>query len=375
MKVNRLKVAFLFREDDIYAIQRIKGLLSIGNIVYGIIIPGKDLNLLNIKGLTTYFLTDNNNIILKRIIFRKQIKEILSVIKPDVFHVTSALNLFYTKTDIPKITIIENQGSDVITLPKKLPLIKLFYKYYFKFVDGVVQDSEIAKSKGIECGATAESNKNKVIDIGIDTEIFNTKIKKNVFIKKYNLEGKIIGFSSRSFKKNYNIDIIIHSLAKIRSIYPNIVYVFAGNHGDLDESLKKYIQDNNLEKNILFLNYVDHERGIKFIYRDANFVISVPSSDSSPASVYEAIACETPVIVSDLPWLKNKFIKGIDLEVVPVRDINKLSETIINVLNNKSKIQLNKAMEKVYKNMNYKKEAEKLYQFYSFILSTKSKFV
>jgi glycosyltransferase involved in cell wall biosynthesis len=37
-------------------------------------------------------------------------------------------------------------------------------------------------------------------------------------------------------------------------------------------------------------------------YRTADVVISVPSSDSSPKTVYEAMACGVPVIISDLPW-------------------------------------------------------------------------
>jgi glycosyltransferase involved in cell wall biosynthesis len=37
-------------------------------------------------------------------------------------------------------------------------------------------------------------------------------------------------------------------------------------------------------------------------YNAADIVVSVPSSDSSPKSVYEAMFCKKPVIISDLEW-------------------------------------------------------------------------
>jgi glycosyltransferase involved in cell wall biosynthesis len=38
-------------------------------------------------------------------------------------------------------------------------------------------------------------------------------------------------------------------------------------------------------------------------YRAADVCVSVASSDSSPRSVWEAIACETPCVLSDIPWV------------------------------------------------------------------------
>ena len=41
---------------------------------------------------------------------------------------------------------------------------------------------------------------------------------------------------------------------------------------------------------------------MQLYYNAADIVISVPSSDSSPKSVYEAMFCGKPVIISDLEW-------------------------------------------------------------------------
>jgi glycosyltransferase involved in cell wall biosynthesis len=46
------------------------------------------------------------------------------------------------------------------------------------------------------------------------------------------------------------------------------------------------------------------------VYRAADVVVSIPSSDSSRRSVWEALACGRPVVVSDLPWAREELVDG-----------------------------------------------------------------
>jgi glycosyltransferase involved in cell wall biosynthesis len=46
------------------------------------------------------------------------------------------------------------------------------------------------------------------------------------------------------------------------------------------------------------------------VYRAADVVVSLASSDSSPRSVWEALACARPVVVSDLPWAREELAHG-----------------------------------------------------------------
>ncbi len=39
-------------------------------------------------------------------------------------------------------------------------------------------------------------------------------------------------------------------------------------------------------------------------YRAADVCVSIPSTDSGPLSVWEALACGCPCVVSDLPWAR-----------------------------------------------------------------------
>jgi len=76
------------------------------------------------------------------------------------------------------------------------------------------------------------------------------------------------------------------------------------------------------------------------------------------------MACKTPVIISDLPWYKDKFEKNHDMVVVPVRNVEKLADAIIKVLNGEQTVDVDSVYEKVFRNINYKTENFKLEKLY-----------
>jgi L-malate glycosyltransferase len=69
--------------------------------------------------------------------------------------------------------------------------------------------------------------------------------------------------------------------------------------------------------NVRFVGHVPYERMASY-YQAADVCVSIPSSDSSPRSVWEAMACGCPVVVSDLPWVRELIAPGRDALAVPV---------------------------------------------------------
>jgi L-malate glycosyltransferase len=67
------------------------------------------------------------------------------------------------------------------------------------------------------------------------------------------------------------------------------------------------------------------------VYRAADVVVSIPSSDSSPRSVWEALACARPVVVSDLEWARDELAPGGQALLVPL-EAAAIAETIHRVL-------------------------------------------
>jgi glycosyltransferase involved in cell wall biosynthesis len=53
-------------------------------------------------------------------------------------------------------------------------------------------------------------------------------------------------------------------------------------------------------------------------YRAADLCVSIASSDSSPRSAWEALACGCPLILSDLPWVHELIVPEQHALVVPI---------------------------------------------------------
>ncbi len=74
-------------------------------------------------------------------------------------------------------------------------------------------------------------------------------------------------------------------------------------------SVAQAIERHGLRDAVTVLGNVSPER-LPDVYRAADVVVSIPSSDSSPRSVWEALACGRPVVVSDLPWAREELEPG-----------------------------------------------------------------
>ncbi len=66
---------------------------------------------------------------------------------------------------------------------------------------------------------------------------------------------------------------------------------------------------------------VDHGR-MPAYYGVADVCVSIASSDSAPRSVFEAMACGAPCVLSDLPWVHEQIADEREALVVPIdRDL------------------------------------------------------
>jgi glycosyltransferase involved in cell wall biosynthesis len=66
-------------------------------------------------------------------------------------------------------------------------------------------------------------------------------------------------------------------------------------------------------------------------YRAADVCVSLTSSDSSPRSIWEAMACAAPCILSDLPWVEELIEPGRDAVTVPV-DAGAMATAVLDLL-------------------------------------------
>lgn len=290
---------------------------------------GKLLGMLNIKSLSVAHV----NKILSARRYTKVINKIIGDHQVDIVH---AHSLYYgylsagIHHNIP--VVFTPMGSDIIIHAQRHPFYKYMARKAFARADVVTGDSLLLKRQGYKVGAPQEHN--YIVQNGVDTEIVypkNNDVKSRLGVS----DDEVLIFSPRGLAELYNIDVIIRSLALIRDAGYKVkcmfTYAFGGEYLNM---LKTIVNELSLERNVVWLGFAEYHEMAEY-YNAADIVVSVPSSDSSPKSVYEAMFCRKPVIVSDLEWSHELLSDCGCLLRVKVRDSVELANGIRYLIDNK----------------------------------------
>jgi glycosyltransferase involved in cell wall biosynthesis len=136
--------------------------------------------------------------------------------------------------------------------------------------------------------------------------------------------GPVI-LSPRSLTPVYNPETIVAAFDLVTDALPDaqLVLKHMGTETAASRALAR-------DPRVHLVGHVPYER-MAWYYQAADVCVSIPSSDSSPRSVWEAMACGCPVVVSDLPWVRELITPERDAIVVPV-DAHALAAGIRRVL-------------------------------------------
>ena len=126
--------------------------------------------------------------------------------------------------------------------------------------------------------------------------------------------GPVI-LSSRGLGDVYSPQTVLDAFAIVAQERPDVQLVVkhaAATHPDLGRLPHA--------DRIHFVGRIEYDR-MPDLYRAADVCVSIPVSDSSPRSVWEAMACGTACVISDLPWGHDLIEPGTQAEVVPVEPV------------------------------------------------------
>jgi glycosyltransferase involved in cell wall biosynthesis len=126
----------------------------------------------------------------------------------------------------------------------------------------------------------------------------------------------------RAVARLYNLDILLTAAKAILPQYPDLCLVMVrfnvvAEHLTL---LERQIAEEELQAHVLWLPAQETEADMARLYRMADVVVSIPSWEGYGSTVYEAMACGIPTIISDLPVFRQELIDGVHALKVPVRD-------------------------------------------------------
>lgn len=210
-------------------------------------------------------------------------------------------------------------GSDIYRANR---LQDMASRYAIKRSLSVMADSADLLERCVELGAPRD--RTQVVNWGVDLDIFRPAgDDERVAIKeRLGLGSGPVILSPRSLMPVYNVPEIIMAFDRLAGDYPDaqLVIKHMGN-ASVDLPASAHPDRVHLVGRIPYEEMADY-------YRIADACVSIASSDSSPRSVWEAMAAGAPCVLSDLPWVDELISRDRDAVTVPATDVEAVAAAI-----------------------------------------------
>ena len=214
-------------------------------------------------------------------------------------------------------------GSDVYLAR---PAASVANRMALRRADHVLTDSSALAHRLVELGAPRE--RAGVLNWGVELETFAPAAsadERTALRASLGLRDAPTIISPRGFKSLYNPVVMIDAFKRVRKTLPKAQLVLK-HHGEDPPDLGALSGD----PGVRVVGEVPYERMADY-FRAADVCVSIPDTDSSPRSVWEAMACGSACVLSDLPWVHELIRPGKHALVVPPRPTD-VSEAIRRLL-------------------------------------------
>ncbi|MDD1721825.1 MAG: glycosyltransferase family 4 protein [Euryarchaeota archaeon] len=130
-----------------------------------------------------------------------------------------------------------------------------------------------------------------------------------------------------------NSEAIVESAVGVVKKHPGALFLFISGvgGGKVLEQHQERVKQLGLERNFRWDGQVPWER-MPVYYNASDAMVSISSNDSLPNCMMEALACEVPVIMGDIPQIREWIADGENGFLVPPGDPGSLSGKILAVL-------------------------------------------
>lgn len=177
----------------------------------------------------------------------------------------------------------------------------------------------------------------EVIHGGVDLKRFHAGPKSVYLSERWQLPpGAKIVFSPRLMRPLSNITQIAAAAGRLRERLPETYFLFAAPGEERDEAyeteVRRVLREAGAEGNARFVGPIPHAEMADY-HRLADVTVSIPSTDGTPMTVLESMACGTPVVVSDIPDYDASYIEpGQTVLAARTGDTDSLTKALLSVL-------------------------------------------
>lgn len=224
--------------------------------------------------------------------------------------------------------VVSVMGGDILPdeqTPQNL-LVRWLTRQTVRGADMITSKSNYLSDRLIKLGVEPE----RIFPMiwGVDLDVFKRQDSSSLR-RKLEISAEVpVVLSSRLLQPFYNIHLLIDAFTRVLDRHPNSVLVVTGlsPDGEYRQRLIDQTRELEIDKSVRFVGAVDYQDMPGF-YSLADIAVSLAPSDGMPLSVLEALACETPSIITRLRRYEELFRHGENAWMVEL-DAASISEAI-----------------------------------------------
>lgn len=262
-----------------------------------------------------------------------QIRKIVREIKPDIVdaHFLVVPGYLGVASGFHPL-ILTAWGSDILITPKQNPILRLLTKQAIKRADCIICVSLVLKRELLSLGAAPE--KTHIIPMGIDVQKFSPKPKDLVLLQTLGIADSPVVISVRNLKPIYDVETLIRAIPRVLQEVPKTKFIIGG-EGEQRSFLESKAQALGVSDSVRFVGWIPHDELPKYLV-SSDVYVSSALSDSLGVSTLEAKASGLPVVVGDLPAIREWTTDGDDGFIFPLGDYQALAESVVHLLKDES---------------------------------------
>jgi len=322
-----MRICFLAPADNYHTQKWCGWFVAQGHEVYVISLIKAEIKDVKVITFETGVNAENSDFKkIKYLFSTKKIKEELLKINPNVIsvHYATSYGTIAALAGI-KDYFLSVWGADVYDFPQKSVLHKIMLKYSLSKAKYILSTSQ----------AMAEETKKYtdkevfVTPFGVDMKLFNPNKREGE--KEYFVVGTI-----KSLTPKYGIDYLLKAIAIIKEKHSEIpIQLRIAGKGSHEKEYKQLAKSLGIDDCVTWLGFIEQRQvAIEWANMDVAVIPSTVDSESFGVSAVEAEACGVPVIISDIPGLKEATLAGKSSIVIRRKDEIEIADAIVRLYKN-----------------------------------------
>lgn len=255
------------------------------------------------------------------------LRRLLRTLRPDVLHAHQVTGAGWLGAGAGyRPLLVTSWGSDLLVSARRSPTQRRLAGLVLRRADYITCVSQPLAEAAKALGAPA--SKVEVAHWGVDTDVFHPGPAQR---------GPLV-LSIRGLRPIYNPLVIAQAIPAVLARRPDARFVVRTYSVDAEllAAFQDIIAQGGATGSVEYVGDLPDDHAIADLYRQAAVVVSVPSSDGTPQSVLEAMACGAAPVVSDLPSLHGWVRHEREGLLVPVGDAAALAGAILRLLDDEA---------------------------------------